>query len=101
MENMEKRLHLFPADAEAFLSGDLGIIRGAVSAIVTEERNGVYELDVECYPRAEPKSFGINPRPNMIILAKPNPKDEMQPFRISTIKMDITGAMTIAARHIS
>jgi len=101
MENMEKRLHLFPADAEAFLSGDLGIIRGAVSAIVTEERNGVYELDVECYPRAEPKSYGVNPRPNMIILAKPNPKDEMQPFRISTIKMDITGVMTIAARHIS
>ncbi len=101
MENMEKRLHMFPADAEAFSSGDLGIIRGAVSAVVTEERNGVYELDVECSQRAEPRSFGINPRPNMIILAKPNPKDEMQPFRISTIKMDITGAMTIAARHIS
>ena len=101
MDYGKSRLHLFPADAETFASGDLGVIRGVVSASVVEERNGVYELTVTCYPDSEPVTFGINPRPNMIIRTRPNPYDDPQPFRISQIRMDINGAMEITARHIS
>ena len=102
-----KKLYLFPADAETFLAR-AGVLGGAISATVTEERNGIYELIVTSYPNVGsnyPSSgleyFGAAPRPNMIITAKPNPQDDPQPFRISSIRMDVRGTMEISAKHIS
>lgn len=98
----DTKLALFSPNALAYLSPIYGYLEGVSSAVVTEARNGAYELEVVCWPMAV--TSGLNaplPQPNMIIVAKPNPIDDPQPFRIYSSRMDINGRLVIRARHIS
>ena len=60
----------------------LGILNDAISATVSEERNGVCELQVQ-YPTSGIHSSDIEER--MILKVKPNFMDDPQLFRIYKI----------------
>lgn len=89
---------LFPASATAFASQGLGVLSDAISCIVTEERNGMYELQMQ-YPITGIHFSEIEQR--SIILAKPNYTDDPQAFRIYKITKALGGICTIYAQHIS
>ena len=89
---------LYSSTETAFTSNGLGVLNDAVSAVVREERNGAYELTME-YPADGIHFSDISAR--CIILAKPNPTDSPQPFRIYRITKPIGGIVTIYAQHIS
>lgn len=89
---------LFPAMATTFSSLGLGVLADTSSCIVTEERNGVYELQMQ-YPAASPMFKKIKNR--CIIYAEVNQKKERQPFRIYRITKPLRGIVTIYAQHLS
>lgn len=89
---------LYSSTETAFTSNGLGVLNDAVSAVVREERNGAYELTME-YPADGIHFSDISAR--TIILAKPNPTDSPQPFRVYRITKPIGGIVTIYAQHIS
>ena len=89
---------LYSSTETAFTSNGLGVLNDCVSAVVLEERNGAYELTME-YPADGIHFSDISAR--CIILAKPNPTDSPQPFRIYRITKPIGGIVTIYAQHIS
>lgn len=76
----------------------LGALTDTISASVTEERNGGYELTLTY------SANGIHAeelKPNRIIKAKPNFSDAPQLFRIYKIGKTINGLFTVNAAHIS
>lgn len=81
-----------------FTSNGLGVLSEAISCKVTEERNGQFELAME-YPVSGRMYSQIELR--NIIVAKPNPYANPQPFRIYSISKPISGVITINAEHIS
>ena len=89
---------LYSSTETEFTSNGLGVLNDTVSAVVLEERNGAYELTME-YPADGIHFPDISAR--CIILAKPNPTDSPQPFRIYRITKPIGGIVTIYAQHIS
>lgn len=89
---------LYSSTETEFTSNGLGVLNDTVSAVVLEERNGAYELTME-YPADGIHFSDISAR--CIILAKPNPTDSPQPFRIYRITKPIGGIVTIYAQHIS
>lgn len=76
----------------------LGILTDALRAEVTEERNGIYELQVQ-YPSNGIHAKDITER--MILKVKPNFTDNAQLFRIYKIGKVLGNSFTIYARHIS
>lgn len=89
---------LYDHDEEAFTSNGLGALPDAASCIVTEERNGGYEVEME-YPLTGSHFQDIQKR--RILYVKPNPYDDPQPFRIYSITKPINGIVTIHAAHLS
>ena len=89
---------LYDHDEEAFISNGLGALPDAASCIVTEERNGEYEVEME-YPLTGSHFHDIQKR--RILYVKPNPYDEPQPFRIYSITKPINGIVTVHAAHLS
>jgi len=89
---------LFESTSSEFTTNGLGNLIDAISCSVTEERNGEYELKME-YPVSGRRYADLSLR--RIILAKPNPYDDPQPFRIYGITKPIDGITTINAEHIS
>lgn len=86
-----------PTDRD-FSTNGLGSLTDAISCIVTEERNGAFELQLE-YP-----INGINYnylRYRYIIVANANPYDDPEPFRIYSVSKPIDGKVTVNAAHIS
>ena len=89
---------LFPPTESAFTTHGIGPAADAVSCTVHEELNGAYELTLEL--PAESRHFNeIGPR--TLVLAKPNPYDRAQPFRIYREGKKITRLVTEYAQHIS
>lgn len=88
---------LYPASETEFVSQGLGVLSDAISCTVTEERNGLYELEVE-YPIDGQHFSDIADR--CIIFAIPSPYRSPQPFRIYRTTKPINGKCTIYARHI-
>jgi phage minor structural protein len=89
---------LFDKAATDFSSYGLGALTDAISCVVTEERNGSFELVME-YPMT-----GIHYTEIMqsnIILAKPSDNQNPQAFRIYRIEQPINGIVTVRAEHIS
>lgn len=81
--------------------GNYGIcpLIDATSCLVTEERNNIFELDME-YPRNGRWADEIIV--DRIILADPHDgASHAQPFRITEVIFDLTGSMSIHAEHIS
>ena len=89
---------LFPPTESAFTTHGIGPASDAVSCTVHEELNGAYELTLEL--PAESRHFAeIGPR--TLVLAKPNPYDRPQPFRIYREGKKISRLVTEYAQHIS
>lgn len=76
----------------------VGALTDAISATVTEERNGAYELALT-YPANGIHAEDIEP--NSFIKAKPNFMDDPQLFRIIKVSATIAGKFTVQAQHIS
>ena len=89
---------VYPSQETAFGSNGLGILTDAASCVIIEERNGAFELEMT-YPVSGIHYKEIAPR--CIILAKPNPVDDPQPFRVYRITKPMGGLVTVYGEHIS
>lgn len=89
---------LYEANETEFKTMGIGVMRDAESCIVTEERNGVYELELT-YPVNGEMLPEIQAR--RIIYAIPSPYRDAQPFRIYKTEKPFRGSVTVYARHIS
>ncbi len=89
---------LYSSQETRFTDNGLGILSDAVSCVVTEERNGAFELEMQ-YPADGLRYKDIKLR--SLILAKPNPTANPQPFRVYRISKPMLGIVTVYAEHIS
>lgn len=89
---------LFDVGETEFVGNGLGVLADAVSCIVTEERNGAFELELE-YPVNGIHYAELALR--RIILAAPNAAAVAQPFRIYKLSRPMSGVVAVSASHIS
>lgn len=89
---------LYEGTESTFTSNGLGRLSDAVSCKVTEERNGIYELEMT-YPITGIHFSDI--KEGRIILAQPHDGGLTEPFDIYRIEKPINGICTIRAEHIS
>ena len=89
---------LYPAGETQFQNNGLGRLSDMVKCLVTEERNGQYELEMQ-YPITGIHYKDITEE--RIIAARHDDSDDIQPFRIYKITRPMNGIITVNARHIS
>ena len=89
---------LYAATETAFTSNGIGVLSDCISCLVTEERNGGYELEMQ-YPSNGLWSEDIDV--GMVIKAKANDTDAPQLFQIYDIARSLSAAYVIKAEHIS
>lgn len=89
---------LYAADETAFTSNGVGVLADCISCLVTEERNGGYELEMH-YPSNGLWSEDIDV--GMVIKAKANDTDAPQLFQIYDVVRSLSAAYVIKAEHIS
>lgn len=89
---------LYSSTETAFDTNGIGVLADAVSCIIETDLNGSYELTMK-YPVNGQHFDGIIQR--AIILAKPDPGTDPQPFRVYQITKPMRGTVTIYARHIA
>jgi len=91
-------IRIYDSQARDFSHNGLGSLDEALSAVVGEELNGSYEMEME-YPISGRHFDKIQLR--NIIFCKPNPHNSEQPFRIYSITKPLNGVVVISAEHIS
>lgn len=79
-------------------SDQVTYFRDATTCLVTEEKNGEFSLKMTYKISHENASIM---KEGIIVLAKPNETDRIQPFRIYRITEDIKGTATAYGEHIS
>ena len=89
---------LYPAGETQFKNNGLGRLSEATKCLVTEERNGQYELEMQYPVTGRHYKEIIEER---IIAARHDDSDDAQPFRIYKITRPMNGIVTVSARHIS
>lgn len=89
---------LYSETEREFKTNGIGRLADAISCTVTEERNGVYELEME-YP--ETGKLFKELKHSRIIGAIPSEDASIQGFRIYKISKPISGTVTVSAEHIS
>ena len=89
---------LYAGNEQSFLNNGLGRLSDAISCTVTEERNGVFELEMT-YPITGIHFADI--AENCIIYAKTEDGGNAQAFIIYKISKPLNGIVTINAEHIS
>ena len=89
---------LYAATETAFTSNGVGVLADCISCLVTEERNGEYELEMQ-YPSNGLWSEDIDV--GMVIKAKANDTDAPQLFQIYDVVRSLSAAYVIKAEHIS
>lgn len=89
---------LYRSDEINFTSRGMGALRDAIRCAVTEERNGIFELEAE-YP-LDGIHYG-DLEPDRIILAPANDIEQWQPFRIYSVRPSLAGTALISAEHVS
>lgn len=89
---------LYAATETAFTSNGIGVLSDCISCLVTEERNGEYELEMQ-YPSNGLWSEDIDV--GMVIKAKANDTDAPQLFQIYDVVRSLSAAYVIKAEHIS
>lgn len=89
---------LYDSQERIFSDNGIGVLNDAGSCVVEEERNGGFELAMT-YPVTGIHYGSLSDRG--IILAKPNPNRQPQPFRIYRITKPLNGFVTVYAQHIS
>ena len=95
---VDSMIRLFTQESTVFRSNGLGALPHAASCEVYEERNGEFELEMT-YPITGKRYEELSLR--RILVAKPNPFTDPQPFRIYHISKPINGLVTVSAQHIS
>lgn len=88
---------LFAESATAFNTNGIGRI-DCISCKVTEERNGLYELEMEV---AEGADHVSDIQMSSIIVAKPSQGKSNQAFRVYKMTKPINGRFVVYAQHIS
>lgn len=88
---------LFPSNATSFITNGLGRL-DCTECIVTEERNGMYELELTI---AESADHASDISMSSIIVAIPSVGASPQPFRVYKIEKPIKGIYKVYAQHIS
>lgn len=88
---------IFPHDATEFTTQGWGTLN-CISCFVTEERNGIYELEAKV-PLTSPR-FDKIVEGNIIVATHSN-KGDRQPFQIYGVSRAIDGIVTVRAEHIS
>ena len=93
------KIRIFDAAERDFTGYGLGPLPDAVSALVTEERNGAFDLEME-YPL---NGIGFDKlEPGRILFCKARPGDTTgEPFRIYKTEKRLVGTVTVWAHHIS
>lgn len=89
---------LYESTETAFADNGQGILSDAISCTVTEELNGIFELEMQ-YPVSGIHYADIQLR--SLILAQPNPTGDPQPFRVYRLTKPLDGVVTIYAQHLS
>lgn len=89
---------LYDPTESTFANNGLGALSDCISCLISEERNGAFELTME-YPVNGVHFDEIQQR--SIIVVKPNPTDSAQPFRVYRITRPFSGLVTVYAAHIS
>lgn len=89
---------LYGAGTTEFSTNGLGGLPDAISGTVTEEKNGIFELEMQ-YPIDGLHFDELSV--DRIIKAKPNQTADAQAFRIYNISKPIDGKVTVNAEHIS
>lgn len=89
---------LYDKTATDFSSLGKGMLRSVTRAVVMEEVNGVFELELDI-PKSDPLYNEIGE--GSIITAIPSPYRGAEPFRVYKITKAIAGVSTVYARHIS
>lgn len=89
---------LYDAAEMEFADMGIGVLSDAISCIVTEERNGLYELSMT-YPMGGVHCAELSV--DRIILAPPNDTAQWQPFRIYSVRPSMAGTVAVDAEHIS
>lgn len=89
---------LYGSQERDFSNNGIGVLNDAGSCVVEEERNGGFELAMT-YPVTGIHYGSLSDRG--IILAKPSPNKQPQPFRIYRITKPMSGFVTVYAQHIS
>ena len=89
---------LYEPNETAFVSNGIGRLRSCLSAVVSEERNGIYELDFE-YP-VDGANFDLI-QPGRIVAVTHDDSGDVQPFDIVGYSKPINGVVTFHAVHIS
>lgn len=95
---VDSLIRLYESTETEFTTNGIGGLPDATKCTVKEERNGSFELTMT-YPIDGKRYSDITLR--RIILVKPNPYDDPQPFRIYGITKPINGIVTVNAEHIS
>lgn len=89
---------LYPPGEKDFLDNGLAVLTDCTKCLVTEERNGAYTLEMQ-YP-ANGRHYDLIAE-DCILLAKPNPDDEPQPFRLYKSGLTMSGVTTWYGEHVS
>ena len=89
---------LYKSNETAFVSNGLGRLRDCMTCEVTEERNGIYELDFT-YP-VDGVNFDLI-QPGRIVAVTHDDTGDVQPFDIVSFSKPISGVVTFHAVHIS
>ena len=89
---------LYQQNETAFDNNGLGALPDTISCTVTEERNGIFEVELQ-YPITGIHYGDIQPR--NILYVKPDPYRDPQPFRIYRVTKPLSGRVTVYAQHIS
>jgi len=89
---------LFDKTETTFTSNGIGRLSDAISCIVTEERNGQYELKM-VYPITGVHYAEL--AHSRIIFGQPAEDEDNQAFRIYKITKPANGRVTVLAQHIS
>ena len=89
---------LYAKNETDFTKNGLGFLKDATKAVVTEERNGSYELSLQ-YPITGQWCELITD--GSIIKAKANETSEPQLFRVYKTSKPLKGIVTYSAEHIS
>lgn len=82
----------------AFVSNGLGRLRDMIECVVTEERNGIYEVDFS-YP-VDGLNFDLI-QPGRIIACTHDDRGDIQPFDIVSYTKPIDGVVSFHGVHIS
>ena len=89
---------LFDGSATNFNTQGIGALSDCISALVTEQRNGIYELEFT-YPITGVR-YGDITKGRIVVVSHDERKD-LQPFTIYHISRPISGVVTVNAHHIS